>query len=256
MHTDNLTWMVITIIVVTLIVAMCFMLIIFYSIKLFKRKSQHELEVAQLKFLNHTLMLKSELEVQEQTFEQIAREIHDNWGQRLTLIKFQLQSVESQKFNPSLVLVDNLLEELRGFSRNLSSTRIKRIGLINAIEEDIEFLRSITDIQFNFNVDQSLLNIDEQTGVLFYRIFQEAESNILRHSKAKKVNITLADDAPAILFEILDDGIGFDPRNLSSPGIGLNNILRRCKLLNGNYQLISSPGNGTCIRIRTQKLIL
>jgi len=255
MHQDNISWLIVAIIVVTVIVALCFLLIIFSTIKLFHHKVEHENEVSGMKILNHTRMLQSELQVQEQTFEQIAREIHDNWGQRLTLAKFQLQTIISEAVKPSLILVENLLDELRGFSRSLSATRIKRIGLINAIEEDIDFLKSVTEIRFSFEVDKSLIKLNEQIGIILYRIFQEAESNILKHSKANEVEISLKEEAPDIYFEISDNGIGFNTDEITGQGIGLNNILRRVKLLGGDYQLISAPGQGTKIRIRTKKII-
>lgn len=253
MHPDNLNWLILTLIIAIIIVGLSLLLIISYSVTLFNNRSKHQQEIIQLKILNHNRELQSEIAVQEQTFEQIAREVHDNWGQRLTLVKFHLQVMELPSLEQPLQLLDQLLEELRSFSRSLSSSRIKKIGLVRAIEEDIDFLKGVSEIKFSFDVYPGSHTPDEYNSIVLYRIFQEAESNILKHAKASEVNVNLREEQGNVSFEISDNGVGFDPVNHQSKGIGLHNILRRARLINATCQFNSSPGKGTQIFIQTKK---
>lgn len=251
MYTSDLSWLhllVITIVVFTI----SFLLIILFAIRFVKSRVQNENYLTHLQLQHHSQILQSELEMQEQTFEQISREIHDNWGQRLSLLKLQMQHV-GPKAEACSLLVEDLLDELRNFSRHMSSSRVKKIGLINSIEEDISVLRETTSIKFQFNQEIDPLKISEQTGLILYRIFQEAESNILRHSGARSVMINLREDDSMLLMEIIDDGKGFDPKIVSERGIGLHNISKRSRLLNGNCQLTSEPGKGTKMEIKILK---
>jgi len=253
MHPDNTSWLIITLIIAIIIVGISLLLIVSYSITLFNNKSRHEQEIVNIKMLNYNRELHSELAVQEQTFEQIAREVHDNWGQRLTLVKFQLQVMESQKIAGSLTLVNQLLDELRNFSRNLSSSRIRKIGLVMAIEEDIDFLKEVSGIHFSFDATLPSGPVDEFHSIILYRIFQEAESNILKHAKATKVNISLKEKEDELSFAISDDGVGFDPGKITSKGIGITNIQRRAKLVNGACHVFSAPGKGTLIELQIKR---
>ena len=251
MYSNDLSWLhliVITIIVFTI----SFLLIILFATSLVKNRVQNESYLTQLQMEHHAQILQSELEMQEQTFEQISREIHDNWGQRLSLIKLQLQQMGTGA-EVCVSIIEDLLDELRDFSRHMSSSRVKKIGLINSIEEDIAFLRETTSINFQLNLGLDTSDITEQTGLILYRIFQEAESNIIRHSGAQSVIVNLSEKGDEIVMEIIDDGKGFDARNVSTRGIGLHNISKRSRLLNGNCQLLSEPGKGTKIEIKILK---
>ena len=251
MYSNDLSWLhliVITIIVFTI----SFLLIILFATSLVKNRVQNESYLTQLQMEHHAQILQSELEMQEQTFEQISREIHDNWGQRLSLIKLQLQQMGTGA-EVCVSIIEDLLDELRDFSRHMSSSRVKKIGLINSIEEDIAFLRETTSINFQLNLGLDTSDITEQTGLILYRIFQEAESNIIRHSGAQSVIVNLSEKGDEIVMEIIDDGKGFDASNVSTRGIGLHNISKRSRLLNGNCQLLSEPGKGTKIEIKILK---
>jgi signal transduction histidine kinase len=252
MHNDSELTITIAVISGMLLLGLIITLYISFVSNYVKTKSQLLAELTQKELEHKTHILASELEMQEQTFEHISREIHDNWGQRLSLLKLQIQQV-GIKADTCETLIEELIEELRSFSRHMSSSRVKKIGLINSIEEDITLLRETTPINFQLNLDLDSSNISEQTGLILYRIFQEAESNILRHSGARTVVINLKEVGDEIVMEIIDDGKGFDTKIVSERGIGLHNISKRSRLLNGNCQLLSELGKGTKIEIKILK---
>jgi signal transduction histidine kinase len=98
------------------------------------------------------------------------------------------------------------------------------------------------------NIDNLLRKEDE---INFYRIIQECMSNIIKHSKAESAEIKIRKLAESIEISITDDGIGFDMNELKNrkSGIGLIGMQERVNILNGEYIMNSSPGNGTIIKI-------
>lgn len=252
MHNDSQIAVTIAVISGMFLLGLIIALYISFVTNYVRTKSQLLSEMTQKELEHKTHVLASELEMQEQTFEQISREIHDNWGQRLSLLKLKLQHIGPEADSCGL-LIEDLIEELRSFSRHMSSSRVKKIGFINSIEEDISLLKETTSIDFQFNQEMDAAGISEQAGLILYRIFQEAESNIIRHSGASSVIINLREDNEFIFLEIIDNGKGFNAKIVSERGIGLHNISKRSRLLNGNCELISEPGKGTKLEIKILK---
>jgi len=218
-----------------------------------KRTSKYLNKLSVIEIDHNKKIMETELKVQEQTFDRISREVHDNWAQRLSLISLKLNMMLRTELAASCSrLVNDLQDELRNFSKRMSSSRIKRIGFFNAIEEDLICLKEATGIDYEFNPEIGMSEISEQTSLVLYRIFQEAESNIIRHSEAKSVKVNLRRKENQLIFEIIDDGKGFVADSLNGKGVGLGSIHNRIQMINGECKLTSSPGDGTRIVIHAQ----
>lgn len=202
-------------------------------------------------------LLQTRLEIQEQTLKHVAREIHDNIGQVLSFIKLNLNTVhllpeaeKKESIHESKTLISKVITDLRDLSKSLGMDHLAHKGLIKTIAEDLNRLRKSGIFLISFNVEGSPYNLHEQHELIIYRIFQESIANIIKHSKAKNIDIRLDYRPELFNLMIVDDGIGFNPNAaLNKSGSGLTNIKNRAKLLGAETTITSTPGNGCSISL-------
>ncbi len=227
-----------------------------------RRQHQQEQELAQVKGQYEREALQSQLEIQEETFKMLSQELHDNIGQSLSVVKLSLAILPVDKQHEAWEPIQNAREilnkavlDLAGLNKSLHTDRIAQIGLVEAIRFEVESLRKsrLLDVEFNVNGYEQLLA--EQQSVLLFRMFQEMLNNILKHSKATRVEITITytDDNKFIL-TLADNGVGFniaEKRNSvsSSSGVGLKSIFNRAKLVGAEIDMQSEIGKGTTVTI-------
>ncbi len=225
---------------------------------LYKRKQLahiRDLERMKMEFEKDTL--KTELEIQEQSFLMISREIHDNINLSLTLAKLNLnatyEAFNKQEINPltePIRLISKVISELTELSRAINSDVIKECGLITALNFEIERIKKLTNPVIHYNLSGNPVYMDSQRELFIFRIIQETFNNILKHSKAKNIFIQLNYDSSELKIDIRDDGEGFKKNQLRKikgifPSSGLKNIQKRTELLRGEFKLLSEPGMGT-----------
>lgn len=206
-------------------------------------------------------LLKSQLEIQENVFGHLSREIHDNIGQSLTFVALSLLTVpvgsnsEAQEYiEESRKALQQAITELRDLSRSLHTDRVSEIGLANSIGFELDRLKrtNLYETSFKFTDVRNLF--DHQTEIILFRIVQEMLNNIVKHAKATEVQVNLSHTHEIIILEIRDNGIGFDPEALFADqeqhkGLGLRNIRKRVSLIGGTFQISSTRNSGTSIRI-------
>ena len=212
-------------------------------------------EIEKIKLATENIILNSQVEIQENTFHNISREIHDNISQKLTLAKLYLNTLElsgtdaiSVKVHDSTALITQAIASLSDISRSLNSDLIIDNGLMKVIEWEVEKLgkTGLYAIQYRIEGDEIFLN--PKSELILFRIFQESINNIIKHSGAGMIGIFLTYQKEYFIMEIKDNGNGFQtPGN--KQGSGLKNMEQRTKLLNGAYQLESSS-QGTTITIK------
>lgn len=228
-----------------------------------RRQHQQEQELTRLKDLYEQEALKSQLEIQEETFKMLSQELHDNIGQSLSVVKLSLAILPIDKQHEAWEPIQNARDilnkavlDLAGLNKSLHTDRIAQIGLVEAIHFEVESLRKsrLVDVSFEVNGYEQML--DDQKSVMLFRIFQEMLNNILKHSQAERVEIDInfTDDNKFIL-RLADNGVGFDidaKRNSvsSSSGVGLKSIFNRAKLVGAEIDMQSSIGNGTTTIIK------
>jgi len=219
------------------------------------RQSQKELQILSTKLL----------EVQENEKKAIARELHDDLGQTLTAIKLgvenSLQEVKkgnlpatASSLNEVIPILQKAIGDIRQVIMDLRPPLLDKQGIISTIMWTWQKLQPLcpqinTQIKITIPEDE----IPQLLKITLYRIMQEAFNNIVKHSRAKRVILSLAKRRNQIEFIIKDDGRGFDLEKVLSlenvqRGIGLSSMSERTKLSGGKFFLEAIPGKGTTIR--------
>lgn len=216
---------------------------------------QRNIVEIQQRFQNE--IVQAQLEMQEQTFQNISQEIHDNIGQTLSLIKLNLTTYDfndeagaREKVLQSKNLISQAITDLRNVAKALNTEYIKNIGLSNAIEHQAKLLEKSGIYTVTFSLKGQIQQCDIKTELLIFRIVQELLNNILKHSNASSIVIDVKYESGNIVIGINDNGQGFDMNDLSkmkSKGLGLQNIINRTRLINGNIVINSKPMRGTDI---------
>lgn len=233
-------------------VILCFL---FRFILLYQKRSlsfENEKEMIRSAFQQE--LLRTQLEIQEQTFKTISQEIHDNIGQVLSLAKMNLSTSDIEKEHRSAEkvlmakdLVSKAIQDLRDLSKTLNTEMIASMGLLKAIETELQLLQKATLIETKLDIEGTVCRLEPQKELILFRIVQEALHNVIKHSNARQVNVDAVYSNQYLYLKISDDGHGF---NISeeTAGSGLRNMQSRAKLIGAEWK-ISSNGHGTLINI-------
>jgi signal transduction histidine kinase len=205
-------------------------------------------------------LLRTQLEIQEQTLKTISQEIHDNIGQTLSLAKLNLALADEeakpplqQKITDSHQLVSKAIQDLRDLSRSLNTDYVAEMGLHRSIGYELEMIRKTGVMQTEMAVEGQPRLIDKQKELILFRIVQESLNNIIKHAQAANIAIVLKYLPGALYLSIKDNGQGVDlsPLNDSTTGFGLGirNMHNRAKLIGADFNVNSSVGQGTEVTI-------
>jgi signal transduction histidine kinase len=199
------------------------------------------------------------IDIQERERESISREIHDDVGQLLSAIKMALNrtykkipdklAVIKDQISEISDLMNKAIKEIRGLSHTLHPPLIEDLGIASALEELCEDFKSYSEITITWNIEQIKTSLQSITKITIYRLFQEGLNNILKHSKATKVYLSLTSSESTIDAVIEDNGVGFLVDDVLSPlqkkSLGLISMRERVSLIGGDLKIISTPGKGT-----------
>ncbi len=227
------------------------LLIFFYLlfIQYSRRKIDHLKQMKDLQFEYGQTLLKSQLEIQEQTLRHISREIHDNIGQVLSLVSLNLKTVvvtDQDKLKFTSGLVTKAIDDLRGLSKSLNPDRVQMIGITESIKTELDQLERTGIFHTTLYAERDLREISPEKTIILYRMIQEVLNNIIKHSRAANVIIRFHGDDNTDLISITDDGCGFDLTH-NSPGIGLQNLRQRAIMINAELTITSTINEGTTV---------
>lgn len=240
-------------------------LVLFLILVIFMLQKRQQTFLSELKNINlfyDKELLRAQLEIQEETFEHISREIHDNVGQFLSLAKLTLNMVDTSTGSAALAgindvteLLGTALEDLRDLSRNMNSEVIRNGGLKKAIEMQVAYLQKGGRFQVFFDIKGEYNYLNEQKEIILFRILQEAINNVIRHSAATEIFIFLCSIKQELKLFVKDNGKGFDTTHLyqfeKSKIGGIKNMQKRAKLIDARLDIESSFGRGTKITVTT-----
>lgn len=181
----------------------------------------------------------------------IARDLHDSVGQMLSLAKMNLSAFPDKQLLPTTHLIDSTISEVRSISHNLIPEDLN-FGIFAALETLAEKINHSHTTQMSVSITEDVrhLKFERQNELSIYRILQEVVGNIIRHSGANNIDLTVTQQGQKMLFSIKDNGKGMDPRNIAnSKGIGWKNIKARVNLLDGKMKVRSEKLTGTQIEI-------
>lgn len=246
-----------TIISITVFVLLLISIILVSAILYYNRRRKHTQEKKMMQSEFQQELLRTQLEIQEQTLKNISEEIHDNIGQVLSLAKLHLNTVPSTdeasmaKVSDAKELVSKAINDLRDLSRSLHGEKLAEIGLQQTITNELKTLQNLGQFKTSLQVNGDVYKLDNQKSIVLFRMVQEALHNALKYSKASSISVELHYEPTVFKLAVCDDGVGFDQQlqNPNETGIGLKNIKNRAALLGGNISVNSSPGNGTKIYI-------
>lgn len=252
-------------IIITIAILLALMLVGFIVTIVFlyqRRRHQQEQELATMKDQYEQEALKSQLEIQENTMKTISQELHDNIGQMLSVVKISLAVLPVEKqheaFEPiqnSRQILNKAILDLSNLTKSLHTDRITEIGLAESIGFEVDSVRKSGILNIEYEVSGQEVSLDEQKKIFLFRMFQEILNNILKHSQANTVKITL--DYPGdnkFALSIQDNGVGFNVDEKrkgvsSTSGVGLKSLFNRAKLVGAELTMNSEPGKGTQVLI-------
>ena len=222
-----------------------------------KRQTQLIIEQEMIKASFEAELLRTVIEVQEQTRKNLASELHDNIGQLLSLtnvtlasINFQYPEKAEQKITDTQHLVTRSIKELRQLSKLIHGEHFIQQGLTTSIEQEINWLQRNGLYTVHSHLDLSTAPASNADKDLFvFRLLQESFNNILKHACADTIHVALHYDQGFLHLEISDNGIGFDAAavNTAKQGLGLPNMQKRIQLLQGSMLVNATPQKGTHI---------
>ncbi len=193
------------------------------------------------------------IQVQEKERTRIGHELHDNVNQLLFTTKLFVDKLtpakkeEKEIKKKSIEYILMAIEEIRKLSKELVVPQLTQKGLIDNIYNLLQDIHLSTGIKIKFTHDNDIELLSPGKRITLFRIVQEQLKNILKHSKAKLVEIYLQCKDMQVQLTIKDDGIGFDSKKVSQ-GIGLSNIQERTIFYNGTVEMKTKPGDG-CLLI-------
>jgi len=201
------------------------------------------------------------IQTQEAERKRLAGELHDDLGQDLLVIKSRLDT-SRQDVDPAeqrgLVgelsgSVANLIRKVREISHALRPLQLERLGLSSCARGMVEEVSEATGINIETDIDDLRGQLSSTTEIGLYRILQEALNNVVKHSDASEVCVALKCAPGRVILSVKDDGRGFSLKRQEelgdAMGHGLAGMAERCRLMGGQFQALSSPGQGTSIRV-------
>ncbi|MEY4640306.1 MAG: hypothetical protein RLZZ227_300 [Pseudomonadota bacterium] len=199
-------------------------------------------------------------EVREAERASIAREIHDELGQSLTVVRIDLTRLKGhldaprERIESQIDIVLQVLEQAantaRAISENLRPGMLDLIGLGPAIENHLKRFGEMTGIRCVLNMsNKGEFFVDDRVAIAIFRILQEALTNIARHARATLVTVQVVELGSELMLIVQDDGCGIAPQHIESgkTHYGLFGMSERAKLLGGQFVIDSEPGKGTRI---------
>lgn len=219
-----------------------------------------------------TQLSRQLLTSQESERRRIARDLHDEIGQALTLIQLNLQVAHdatsdgpiARAIDDTVAIVEGVLRQVRDLSLELRPSILDDLGLAPALRWYIDRVRQSSGLLIDFHVEPALSSARWSTEIetACFRVAQEALSNVIRHAQARYVEVALGEDEHGqddpeerkhtLRLRVCDDGVGFDAdaaRTAAAQGtsMGLLNMEERMKLVGGSLSVASTAVDGTCI---------
>jgi len=222
-----------------------------------RRKAEQELELSRKQLQHFTEHLEHVLEEER---KRISRELHDELGQLLTILKFdiswlRLEGVKSDsesmaKIDAMLESVNEALASVKRIAKEIRPPQLDALGLVGAIQWDIDQTQKKTGLKGTVSVDSADFEIKGQVSTVLYRVFREALTNILRHAQAKQIFIRLSQRLDSVILTIRDDGRGITKKELKgTSSLGLVGIRERVRMVGGTFTIEGKTGSGTLLSI-------
>ena len=246
----------------TLVLVVMIIFIINFILIFRRHLTKNYLEQSKLQNRFQQELLTAQIEIREQTLISISQEIHDNIGQALSLVKLNLNTIPlvdnqvlNTKVRDSKELIASVMSDLRDLVRSLHGDKIKELGLQGAVISLLEMIGNAGQFVVQHSVKGEVFPVDNQKGVIIYRIIQEALNNAMKYADCRVLSVMIEYSPVLFSVSVRDDGNGFNPLELMADqtGIGLKSMRNRAKLIGASLDIETSPGNGVRISVTLPK---
>ena len=215
-----------------------------------------------LKYEKRLQELSAYLEnIREEERTNMSREIHDELGQQLTIIKMDVgwlnknmgipaEGIAKQKIQGLLNLLDEAVRTVRRISSDLRPSLLDDLGLVAALEWQLGEFEKRSGIKTSFIESGEQVELPDSVSIGLFRIFQESLTNVARHADAKNLKVSLERKNNSFVLNVTDDGIGFDKYKIAGKRtLGLLGMKERTAIIGGTYDIISAPDKGTTVLV-------
>lgn len=201
------------------------------------------------------------IEAQEEERRWIARELHDEFNQRMALLTIMLerakQGLPATKGTARQVIeeasqhLNELASDIQQLSHRLHSSKLEYLGLVVAVAGFCREFSNRQNVRVDFHSENIPKALPKEISLCLFRIVQEALQNSVKHSGEKHFEVSLKCVVNDVVLTVSDLGVGFDPEKvISGQGLGLINMKERLKLVGGELRIDSKPQQGTTIHAR------
>ncbi len=252
------TELLVTLIIFNIFFVLFVAAIMVYIRKYKQRKKEYLNEIEIKNEIHQKELLATQLEIQQATMQQIGRELHDNIGQKLTLVSLYTQQLlyenkvpeVSERIEQVSQIINQSLHDLRSLSKTLTDDNISQKEIVTLIQEEVDNTNSFKKCKVSFEHNFKQLDLGFAHKNVLLRITQEFIQNSIKHAKCKNIFINLNTSEESLWeLNIKDDGVGFDRSNIKSNGIGLTNMKNRAEIIGANFSLESQKNMGTTLNI-------
>ena len=251
MERKEIQLLVISLSIVFLTLLIVLLVIFFYFLK---KKNSYLVEKMEADLYFQSELIKTRIEIKDQTLSEISKELHDNIGQIVSVGIMQLnmylnsgKPIEQTELRDLKDILAKSLDEIRILSRIINKDNLLQSNFIEAIKQDLERIKKLKNIQYKYTLSGEVPEINEEHDLFIYRIFQEALHNSLKHSHSEKFEVNIATIDDIFYLKIKDFGIGYDELTTNS-GQGLSNMKLRAKLI-GASLIMNSDTSGTTVTL-------
>jgi PAS domain S-box-containing protein len=199
--------------------------------------------------------------VREEERISISREIHDELGQQLTVMKMDIswlkRKLESddekvnRKMDDLMRVIDHTVKTVRKISSDLRPSLLDDLGLKAALEWHCTEFEKRSGVETTFTANFPDIDMSHGVGTALFRVFQETLTNVARHSQATKVQASLNKEDGMLVMRIKDNGIGFNPGSIENKKtLGILGMQERVAIIQGEYRIESNTGEGTLVEVK------
>ncbi len=224
----------------------------------YQREQRNELARANVDLAQYAVTLDQLATSRERN--RLARELHDTLAHTLSALSVQLQAMDAlwdsdpakahSMLQQSIEATHSGLAESRRAIKALRAAPLEDLGLTLALEQLIETVAQRHGLKHSAYISQDIVVTNSDVEQCIYRTTEEALTNVVRHSGAGKIMVTLTHANDRAVLTIRDDGKGFDPDAVDgSHHFGLNGMRERARLVNGKIDISSKPGAGTIVTL-------
>ena len=210
------------------------------------------IDVTELKELE-----KQVIEASENERRRIGRDLHDTLGQNLTGLAFMIKGLlrkvaerlpeEASTADEIVELVNESVSQVRSLARGLDPVGLDKSGLQAGLQELADSTQSLFGVSCKFHCARPITFEEESVAMHLYHIAQEAVNNVIKHAKARNVDITLEDEDERLRLRIRDDGVGIQTNAQDGTGLGMHTMRYRARVVGGSLTVESGARAGTVV---------